>query len=77
VRGVRVNAVCPGRVKTEMDIADQAAGGGYTDDDIARSILLLADPAQSGFVSATALAVGGGWTADGRWQSVHVHIRQR
>jgi len=32
-RGVRVNAVCPAWVKTEMDTADQA-GGGYTDNDI-------------------------------------------
>lgn len=85
-RGIRVNAVCPGWVKTEMDFADQA-GAGYTDgditgrvpmsrfaspDDIARAILFLADPAQSGFVNGQALAIDGGWTADGSWQSLRM-----
>jgi NAD(P)-dependent dehydrogenase (short-subunit alcohol dehydrogenase family) len=88
-RGVRCNAVCPGWVKTEMDVADQA-GGGYTDadiegvnpmgrfampEDIARAILFLADPAQSGFINGQALPVDGGWTTDGSWQSLRMRKR--
>ncbi len=88
-RGVRTNAVCPGWVKTEMDVADQA-GGGYNDadiegvnpmgrfatpDDIAHAILFLADPQQSGFINGHALAVDGGWTADGSWQTLRMRKR--
>src|ERR1700689_5968983 len=36
-RGLRVNAVWPGWVKTEMDLADQA-GGSYTDADITNRV---------------------------------------
>jgi NAD(P)-dependent dehydrogenase (short-subunit alcohol dehydrogenase family) len=88
-RGVRVNAVCPGWVKTEMDHADQASGS-YTDtditqrvpmgrfatpDDVARSIAFLADDAQSGFVNGHALTVDGGWSSDGSWNSVRLKKR--
>lgn len=85
-RGIRVNAVCPGWVKTEMDAADQSSGM-YTDDDIigrvpmarfaspddvARAIAFLADDTQSGFINGHALAVDGGWTSDGSWQSLRL-----
>ncbi|HEU5356645.1 MAG TPA: SDR family oxidoreductase [Actinocrinis sp.] len=88
-RGVRVNAVCPGWVKTEMDEADQASGG-YTDaditervpmgrfaapDDIAAAVAFLADPALSGFINAVALPVDGGWTADASWNSLRLRKR--
>jgi len=88
-RGVRVNAVCPGWVKTEMDVADQA-GGSYTDaditarvpmgrfaspDDIANAIAFLADEKQSGFINGRALAIDGGWTADGSWESLRLRHR--
>jgi NAD(P)-dependent dehydrogenase (short-subunit alcohol dehydrogenase family) len=83
-RGVRVNAACPGWVKTEMDQEDQSSGG-YTDediegrtptgrfarpDDIARAVAFLADPEQSGYVNGHALSVDGGWYGDGSWESL-------
>ena len=88
-RGVRVNAVCPGWVKTEMDEADQASGG-YIDaditarvpmgrfatpDDIAAAVAFLVDPAMSGFINGAALPVDGGWTADASWNSLRLRKR--
>jgi NAD(P)-dependent dehydrogenase (short-subunit alcohol dehydrogenase family) len=85
-RGVRVNAVCPGWVKTEMDAADQA-NGTYTDaditgrvpmgrfaspDDIARAIAFLADPVESAFINGHCLSVDGGWASDGSWESLRL-----
>ncbi len=88
-RGIRVNAVCPGWVKTEMDHADQASGS-YTDadivgrvpmarfaypGDIAQAIAFLADDEQSGFINGHALSVDGGWAADGSWESLRLGKR--
>jgi NAD(P)-dependent dehydrogenase (short-subunit alcohol dehydrogenase family) len=90
-RGVRVNAVCPGWVKTEMDEASQASGA-YVDtditehvpagrfatpDDIAQAVAYLADPARSGFVNGTTLSVDGGWAADGTWPALRQATRTR
>jgi len=90
-RGVRVNAVCPGWVKTPMDDASQGEGA-YADaditdhvplgrfaapDDVAQAVAFLADPARSGFVNGVTLSVDGGWHADGSWQSLRLGARQR
>ncbi|NOT32746.1 MAG: SDR family oxidoreductase [Candidatus Eisenbacteria bacterium] len=83
-RGVRVNAVCPGWVKTEMDVASQSEGH-YSDaditgrvpmgrfaapEDVAQAILFLADQTKSRFINGAVLPVDGGWTADGGWESL-------
>jgi len=90
-RGVRVNAVCPGWVKTEMDDASQAEGA-YVDtditdhvplgrfampDDVAQAVAFLADPQRSGFVNGITLSVDGGWYGDGSWLSLRLHARGR
>jgi NAD(P)-dependent dehydrogenase (short-subunit alcohol dehydrogenase family) len=88
-RGVRVNAVCPGWIKTEMDVADQGSGA-YSDrdiidrvplarfakaQDVAEAIAFLADAKLSAFINGVALPVDGGWTADASWEGLRLKTR--
>lgn len=75
-RGVQINAVCPGTIRTPMvdamiaggelteeaAVADTPSGRLGTGEDIAAAVLWLCSPA-AGFVHGVALPVDGGYTA--------------
>jgi NAD(P)-dependent dehydrogenase (short-subunit alcohol dehydrogenase family) len=88
-RGVRVNAVCHGWIKTDMDARDQG-GGAYSDadivdrvpmarfaraEDVAEAIAFLIDSNRNGFINGVRLPVDGGWMADASWNSLRLRTR--
>ena len=87
-RGVRVNAVCPGWIKTEMDVKDMGSGA-YDDtdivnrvpmarfampEDVAEAITFLASDAAA-YINGVSLPVDGGWTGDNSWDSLRLKTR--
>ena len=78
-RGIRVNAVAPGVVRTPL--TEELLGSGTIDeafyveripvgrlgspDEIARSVVFLADDEAAPFITGTTLVVDGGWSAYG------------
>lgn len=87
-RGVRVNAVCPGWIKTEMDVKDMGSGAYSNADienrvpmarfampeDVAEAITFLASDAAA-FINGVSLPVDGGWTGDISWDALRLKTR--